>query len=777
MTSMRLRRAFVCTVAAGAALLTTVASGPPGAEASTTPLPDTGLEQSVSGTLSPLWQTNDAVDAIAVSGGVAYVGGRFTRVRPPGAAPGTDQTRRNYLAAFDATTGALVASFNPNLDGRVVDLAVSPDGRTLYVGGYFTTVGGVTRKRVAALDLPSGTLDTGWRADANRQVTAIEATADAVYVTGGFTTVQGTARARLAALSPDDGTVDTGFRADLDAAGQALAVSPDGTRLLVGGSFTTVGGTRTGGMASVAPGTGALRTWAVNDTQSIGLVCEGRVTDIAVQGATAYVTAEGDPPGCYEGTYSARVSDGRLNWINNCLGASQGITILKGVLYKASHQHDCAFNPGDARGGFVGGVSRETFERWHLVGQRLDTGQMVHWSPDTNGTGNQPIGPHVIRADGTQLFVGGDFTTVDGVRQQGLARFGPGAGATPVRPQAPTVLATGAGHVTVTWPATYDADTGRLTYRLYRGATTKGTPVSTQTVESWPWTTPTMRYDEERPVGDVRYRVTASDGVHTSPGSRAGRVTVGSTDPAPYASLVGTYGGSLHWDLDGSGTTLGDSSGQGRPGRATGGVSRVAGAFGGGTAVRLDGSTGYLSSEEAVPHTSSYSQSLWFRTTTIDGGSLFAVANRRTGRNTDSDQGITMDNNGNLVFTTAGPPSPLPFPALNTARNQGPVYNDGRWHFVVATYASAKGAQRLYVDGALTYELPAEVAPLSQGYARVGYADLSDLQSVFGTNFYDLKWPSSEFFDGSIDEVATFPSALSAKKVSALYAAGVAQGG
>ena len=35
----------------------------------------------------PTWQTNGAVYAVAVVGNVAYVGGNFTAVRPPGAAP------------------------------------------------------------------------------------------------------------------------------------------------------------------------------------------------------------------------------------------------------------------------------------------------------------------------------------------------------------------------------------------------------------------------------------------------------------------------------------------------------------------------------------------------------------------------------------------------------------------------------------------------------------------------------------------------------------------
>ena len=60
-------------------------------------------------------------------------------MRPPGDPAGTGEVASTYLAEFNASTGALVTSFTPTLDGQVTALAVSPDGSTLYVGGSFTT--------------------------------------------------------------------------------------------------------------------------------------------------------------------------------------------------------------------------------------------------------------------------------------------------------------------------------------------------------------------------------------------------------------------------------------------------------------------------------------------------------------------------------------------------------------------------------------------------------------------------------------------------------------
>src|SRR5689334_1831439 len=96
---MRIRRfgvlaAVVGTLAAG---LTT---GPAQAEIGPGASPET-----VTGLPLGTWQTNGPVMTIQIVNNVAYVGGNFTKVRPPGAAVGAStEVVRNRLAAFDATT-------------------------------------------------------------------------------------------------------------------------------------------------------------------------------------------------------------------------------------------------------------------------------------------------------------------------------------------------------------------------------------------------------------------------------------------------------------------------------------------------------------------------------------------------------------------------------------------------------------------------------------------------------------------------------------------------
>ena len=60
---------------------------------------------------------------------------------------------RNRIAALDATSGA-ATDWNPNANGLVYALAVS--GSTVYAGGSFTRIGGLSRTGIAALDATTG---------------------------------------------------------------------------------------------------------------------------------------------------------------------------------------------------------------------------------------------------------------------------------------------------------------------------------------------------------------------------------------------------------------------------------------------------------------------------------------------------------------------------------------------------------------------------------------------------------------------------------------------
>jgi uncharacterized delta-60 repeat protein len=59
------------------------------------------------------------------------------------------------------SNGVLDTSFNPANNGTVSAIAIQPDGK-IFIGGEFTTIGGVARSRIARLN-SDGTLDAGFR--------------------------------------------------------------------------------------------------------------------------------------------------------------------------------------------------------------------------------------------------------------------------------------------------------------------------------------------------------------------------------------------------------------------------------------------------------------------------------------------------------------------------------------------------------------------------------------------------------------------------------------
>ena len=74
----------------------------------------------------------------------------------------------------------------------------SPDGTKLFVAGSFNTVDGVTRQKVASLNLTTGApISTfGFTQSTNNQATALAATNSTLYVGGRFTRINGAAAHR-----------------------------------------------------------------------------------------------------------------------------------------------------------------------------------------------------------------------------------------------------------------------------------------------------------------------------------------------------------------------------------------------------------------------------------------------------------------------------------------------------------------------------------------------------------------------------------------------------
>lgn len=518
------------------AAMAVLPAGPAGAD--TAPTPPTPA--TVSADLLPAPQIDGVAWAQVISGNRVYVAGKFTRARPYGSPAGTNQVVRNNLLAYDLTTGALISSWAPSLNGQGLGIAASPDGTRVYVTGEFTQVNGVSRNRVAALDAGTGALVTSWAPALDYRARPIVVTSDTVYVGGNFTVASNQPRQRVAAFATSDGALKP-FRVTSDGEVFGLALPPGSNRLVLGGRFTVINGVATYGLGAVNPTTGASLPMPANqvvrDAGPNAAIYSLSFDSTNVYGS-GYAFGSG---GNLEGTFSASATTGALNWVNGCLGDTYGTAPAAGKLYSVGHAHNC---------GMVGSFPEQPTRAYQYAmastaapaadGRKNTSGpftgrpaaEPLHWLPTLTGgsfTG-QNQAAWTVTANASYVLLGGEFPTVNNVAQQGLARFavstiapdkqGPRGAST----LTPTLSGAGPGAVKAVWTSTWDRDNRRLTYELLRGTTV----VKTVAGDSAWWSKPQLTAtDTTAPRGTVQsYRVRVRDPLGNILHSAAASITV-----------------------------------------------------------------------------------------------------------------------------------------------------------------------------------------------------------------------------------------------------------
>jgi hypothetical protein len=473
-----------------------------------------------------MWQANNVVWAMEYHAGVVFAGGSFSSVRPPGVAVGgAGQVAQGDLAAFNASTGSFVSTWRPTFNGEVDTLDVSPDGTRLYVGGSFTQVNGQARQRIAVFSLTNPTNPTllptsAFNGRVNRKVYSIAASNTTVYAAGAFTQANGTPRTLAASFAANGGALNafdpsiTDVQAGV-AAPFATSVSIGDGRVYVGGQFETVNGVHQPRLAVVDASTGAsIAGFNVPIQPDDG----GWVTDVLYYAPanTLFVVGRVPParsPLRLEGIMAMDATSGAIKWGSNghrCLGDSFDLMVFDGIVWDATHGHDCS----------QVGTFHEQRPAWHgaVFGQDINTGEQVAFYPQISGKTSVAGSMDNARAltnDGTNMFVGGGFTQVDGFgAQQNLIKFVPKngtGGIAPAKPAKPTATSSG-GTVTVSWAGVFDRDDRALTYQVLRGSS--NTPVDTIQADSPWWNEPTLTFTDTGVTtgASVTYRIRVSDG-------------------------------------------------------------------------------------------------------------------------------------------------------------------------------------------------------------------------------------------------------------------------
>ena len=219
------------------------------------------------------------VYALAVSGSTVYAGGYFGSI---GGQP------RASIAALSAADGS-ATSWNPSaryFTGPAVVETLAVAGSTIYAGGVFTTIGGQTRNNLAALNAADGTATT-WDPNPNSEVAALaisESTETIVYVGGFFTSIGGQTRNKIAALNASDGTA-TSWDPDPTASANVLSLAISGSTIYAGGNFSSMHGVPRKNIAGINAGDGTPTSF---DPQASDPLTGGGVQALAVSGSTVY---------------------------------------------------------------------------------------------------------------------------------------------------------------------------------------------------------------------------------------------------------------------------------------------------------------------------------------------------------------------------------------------------------------------------------------------------------------------------------------------------------
>ncbi|WP_304049247.1 PKD domain-containing protein [Jatrophihabitans endophyticus] len=745
----------------------------PGTAARADTAPPSGTPATVSADALPTVQENGVVWSEVTVGNIVYATGSFTQTYPAGTtATAANETARSNLLAFNITTGNLVTSFNHTLNAQGLTITASPDGSRVYVGGDFTTVDGATRKYIAAFDTATGALDTSFHPSVSGEVDAIAATNSTVYAGGNFFSSGGVTRTRLAAFAATNGALLSWAPTADDNMVTAMVMSPDNSRVIIGGRFSTLNGVAAYGLGAVDATTGATLPFAINQTvQDYGTKCG--ITNLSTDGTNIYGGGFAFGCGNFEGTFAAAPNTGNIVWINDCHGDTYGTLPVGQVLYSVSHAHECdnigAFPDTNPRINHhalafttyaTGTDTGPDDYGWNYNNQPDST--LLQWYPQlSDGTvTGQSQAAWSITGNSQYLALGGEFPSANGTAQAGLVRYAVHSvapnkvGPASSKGLTPSVYSPSSGVVHVAWQATSDQDNANLTYTLLRD----NTVVYTTTKSSNFWTLPSMGYNDTglTPGSTHTYRVKVSDpDGNTVSGTTSAAVTVSSATLSTYANDVLNAGASDYWRMDEpSGTTGYDQAGFSNLTEGADVGHGVAGAIAGDndTASSSDGTAaGESSTTSAITGPNTFSVGAWIKTTSTSGGKIIGFGNAQAGTLSGSyDRHVYMDNAGHIVFGVYNN-------GVYTAASPK-TYNDGSWHQIVASLSSSGMA--LYVDGRLVAtNSGTTIGQPYSGYWRVGGDNLSGWPNQ----------PSSNDFTGAIDEVAVYPSALTLAQVRQQY--------
>ena len=342
---------------------------------------------------------NGTVDALQFYGGYLYAGGGFTN----------STLHLTNIARWDGSVWSAVPGGGGN--DLVSDFAT--DGTNLYVGGYFTQIGGIAASNVCMFNGSTWTsLGTGLHffQTGLGQVNKLLWWSNQLYVAGGFDRAGNVSAANVARWDGAHwwslgGDTSKGMAASLNFVQTLCNVPGSGSipaGLYAGGLFAAAGKTNVNSIARY-DGT----NWNALGSGVSGWPGAARVYAIATDGTYVYAGGSFTNAGSYTNVGSIAEWDGN-NWYPLYYGVDYRVNALAadafGYLWVGGAFTNIN-NAGPSKGLAIWG-----FGSWYSLPNGSVDG--------TNATVNA-----IVFDGGTRVYMGGQFYSVDGVSATNIAYY------------------------------------------------------------------------------------------------------------------------------------------------------------------------------------------------------------------------------------------------------------------------------------------------------------------------------------------------------------------
>ena len=372
------------------------------------------------------------------------------------------------VVTTDSGSGTPIPFAATGLGHRVDSLALSPDGSRLYVGGTFTTIGGVSRTGLAAVDTGSGAVDATWNPAPDtvaatelpptpgRTVAALATDSSGrVFVGGTFTQIAGATVGGLAVLDPTGlGSLDGTWAVTADGPVESFALTSDRSRLYVGGGFTTLGGqprARLAALATAGAGSvdGAFDPGADGDVLALRLSADGGRLYAggafrSIGGsARRFLAALDAGSGAVDTAFDARVgatvravgtstgtnpvfAGGDFTHVNGTAVGNLAALDSNGVLdgnFVANTDGEVAALLYSAGKLYIGGTFTHVTNTPNVMRSQVRLARLdaVTGLVDTGFRASPSAAVNALALSGSRLFVGGAFTAMSGTPRNSLA--------------------------------------------------------------------------------------------------------------------------------------------------------------------------------------------------------------------------------------------------------------------------------------------------------------------------------------------------------------------